>query len=84
MLVDDMIVFFADADGFALMVVKREMHALHERQIGRDIAVGDFDYAVFHVLRVDELDLIDHVQFLKDSRADKAIEIAARNEPVFP
>ena len=46
-------------------------------------SVRHLDLAVLHVLRVDELDLVEHAQFLQQDGADQAIEVAPGHEPTL-
>ncbi len=64
-------------------MIERQMHARNKRQIGGDVAFRNFDLAVLHVLGMDELDLVDHVELVEQNGADQAIEIAARHETIF-
>ncbi len=79
----DVIIFLADAGGFAFVMVERQIGPFHEGKVSGDISVGDLDHAVLHVLRMDKFDLIDQVQFFEDRSTNKAIEITTRNQPVF-
>ena len=83
--VDDVIVrlFTAGAGNFAGMMVERQMHAFHIRQVGGDVGTGNQDRTVLHVLGMDELDIVDQVQFFEEHRADQAVEIAAGDQTEF-
>ena len=63
--VDDVVLraFAGVAHRFRCMVVEHQMGTCHVRQVGGDVAVGDGDLAVLHVLGVDKLDLVDHLHF---------------------
>ena len=65
------------------MVVECQAGAFHVRQIGRDVALGDFDLAVLHVLGVDELDLVDQFEFIQQYGANQPVKIAAGDQSVF-
>jgi nitric oxide synthase oxygenase domain/subunit len=65
------------------MVVKGQIDAGNEWQVGRDIALGDLDFAILHILGMNELDVIDHVQFIEQNGADQTIEVAAGDQAVF-
>lgn len=82
--VDDVVGALAgDAHGLAQVVVKSEVGAGHVGQVGGDVAGGDGDLAVLHVLGVHELDVVDHVEFVEQHGADQAVEVAAGDEAVF-
>jgi hypothetical protein len=65
---------------FAGVVVNRQMDAGHERQIGCDVPVADGNQPVLHVLGVNELDVVDQVQFAQQNRADQSVEIGPGEE----
>ena len=69
-----------EAQRLALVVVERQTHAGDVGKVGRDVAVGDLDEAVLHVLGVDELDLVEDPQLLQQGGADQPVEVAAGDE----
>jgi hypothetical protein len=71
------------ADGFRQMVVKRDVDASDVRQVGRNIVVADGDFAILHVLRMDEQDFVDHIQVLQQYCAHQPIEVAACYQTIF-
>ena len=54
-----------DSLQLTFVMVEGHPHSGVKRKIGSNIIGGQIDFAVLHVLRVHELDLIDHVQFLE-------------------
>ncbi len=62
------------------MMVEGQVHALDIRQVGGDVAIRNQDGAILHVLGVDELDVVDHVQFLEQDRTHQPVEIAAGDQ----
>jgi hypothetical protein len=46
-------------------MVENEVRPRYIGKIGRDVLRTDLDLAVLHVLGVDELDLVDHVEVLQ-------------------
>ena len=71
------------AEGLGEVVVEGEVHAWNEGQVGGDVALGNLDLAVLHVLRMDEFDLVDHVQVVEQHGAGQAVEITAGHEAIF-
>jgi hypothetical protein len=65
------------------MVVEHQMRPRHVGQVGGDVAAGDLHLAVLHVLGVHELDVVDQVQLVEQDGTGQAVEVAARDEPVF-
>ena len=65
-----------------VVVIEREVDARHVRQVRRDVAVGQLDLAVLHVLGVDEEDVVEHAELLEERRAHQSVEIGARHQPV--
>src|ERR1700724_3072385 len=61
-------------------MVEGETHARHEREVGRDVALGYLDEPILHVLRVDELDLIEDPELFEQGSAHQPVEITAGNE----
>ena len=59
------------------------MTALDVGQIGDDVASRDRYDAVLHVFGMDELDLVDQVEFAQQHAADEPVEIAACHETKF-
>ena len=57
-------------------MVEREVDARDVRQVGRDVAVGQLDLAVLHVLGVDEQDVVEHAR-----AASAAPRTPARRSP---
>jgi hypothetical protein len=82
--VDDVVGLLADAHRLAFVVIEGEVHAFHVGKVGGDVAVGDLDHPVLHVLGVDELDLVDEIELLEDGGAHQPVEVAARDQPEFP
>ena len=78
-----MIVALTHANRLAVVVVEDQMGALHERQVGGDVARSDLDLAVLHVLGMHELDVVDQVEFAQQHAADEAVEVAAGDEAVL-
>ena len=46
-------------------MVEDQACAGNKRQVGGDVALGDFDLAILHVFGMDELDFVDHVEFIE-------------------
>ncbi len=65
------------------MMVESQMHPVHIGQVGGDVAVGDGDDAVLHILGMHELDVVDHLKMLEQHGADQAVEIAAGDKTEF-
>ena len=78
-----MVVHFFVAHRFAQVVIEGQMDAFHVGQIGGDVAVGNLDQPVLHVLGMNEFDVIDQIQFFEQHRADESVEITAGHEPEF-
>ena len=49
------------AQGFRLVVVKRQVCRRYVGKIGGDVTAADVDLAILHVLRVDKLDVVNQV-----------------------
>ena len=83
--VDDVVLGFLAgvAHGLGRVVVERKMGARHVGQVGGDVPVGDRYLAVLHVLGMHEFDLVDQIHFVQQNGAHKAVEVAARDKPVF-
>ena len=73
----------AVAQGLAQVMVEGQVTTRYVGQVGRDVAFANLDLAVLHVLRVDEQDVVDHVQFLQQDGADQTVEITAGHEAVL-
>lgn len=80
---DDVVLFFAHADGFAQVVVESKVYALNIWQICGDVVACYFDKSVLHVFRVDKLDVIDDIHVFKKHSADKSVEIASGHKSEF-
>ena len=65
------------------MVVEGEVATRHVGQVGDDVAHRDRHGAVLHVLRMDELDLVDEGDLAQQQAADEAVEVAAGDEAEF-
>ncbi len=65
-----------DAVGLAHMVIEGEVDALGVGKVGGDIPAGDPDFSFLHVPGMDEVDLVDHYQFLEQDGAYQAVEVA--------
>jgi hypothetical protein len=65
------------------VVVKRQVRRCHVGQVGGDVPVGDLDLAVLHVLGVNELDVVNQVQFFQQYGADQAVKVTAGHQPEF-
>jgi hypothetical protein len=48
-----------------------------------DITCGDIDLAVLHILGVDELDVVDHVELAEQHGADQTVKVAAGYQTIF-
>ena len=59
-------------------MVKRKTYPRIEREVCRYVVLADLDLAVLNIFRMDELDLIDHVQFAKEHGANQTVEITSR------
>ncbi len=82
--VDDVILAAAGiADGFRQMVVEHQVGAGDVRQVGRDVAGGDHDFAVLHVLGMDEQDVVDQFEMPEQHGAHETVEVAAGHEAEF-
>ena len=82
--VDDVVAVLGRiADGFRQVVIEDQAGTGNVGQIGGDVAFGDFDLAVLHILGMHELDFVDHLQFVEQNSADQTIEITAGNQTVF-
>ena len=82
--IDDVVGAFAGvAEGLGEVMVEGQEHAGHEGQIGGDVALGDLDLAVLHVLGMNELDLVDQFDFVEQDGTGQTVEIAARHQTVF-
>ena len=68
---------------FGFMMVKSEFHPRVIRQVGGDIVLAQFHLPVLHVLGMDELDIVDQVQFLQHHGACQSVKIAARYQSHF-
>jgi hypothetical protein len=78
-----MIVVFSHPDGFGKMVIKGNVNAFDIRKVGRDIAIANRYDTILHIFGVDEFDVGDEVEMLKQDSTDEAVEIAAGNQPKF-
>ena len=71
------------SDELALVVVERESYSRIERKIGRDVILIDVDLAVLNILRMNELDLVDHVELTKEHRTYKSVKVTSCNKSFF-
>ncbi len=62
--------------GLALMMVEGKAHAGHIGKIRRDVALCYLDESILHVLRMDELDLIQDPELFQQGSTDQPVEIA--------
>ena len=81
--VDDVVRRELVAQRLAVVVVEDQVRGRRVREVGEDVALGDLDDAVLHVLGVHEGDLVDHAELLQQDGADEAVEVAAGHEPVL-
>ncbi|MGH1570348.1 hypothetical protein ACRAWG_06370 [Methylobacterium sp. P31] len=65
---------------FARMMIEGEMAGFDVRQIGDDVAIRDRDNAILHVLGMNELDLVDQVEFVQQHAADETVKVATRHK----
>jgi hypothetical protein len=65
------------------MMVENQVRSRDVRQVGRDVVRTDVDLPVLHVLGVNELDLLDHVEVLQQHRTHQTVEIAACDKAEF-
>ena len=59
------------------MVVERQRDLGAVREVRGDVAGGELDLAVLHVLGVDEQDVLEDPELLQQSGADETVEVAA-------
>ena len=78
-----MVVAIPVAKRLGFVVIERDVDTFDEGKVGRDVAAGDLDLAVLHVLGMDEHDVVDHLHVLEQNSAHEAIEIAAGDESVL-
>ncbi len=82
--VDDVVIGnFPGTGNFTFMMVKGQVHAGDIGQVGGDVGILDRDPALLHVVGMDEQDVVDHIQLLEQDGADKAIEVASRDQTEF-
>ena len=62
--VDDLVFPFLDPFHLAEVMVETEVNAFHVWQVGADIADGDGNPAMLHVVGLDKQHVIDHGQFV--------------------
>ena len=79
---DDAGIALAYAQRFRGVMIEGQMHAFHIGQVGGDVAIVDLDLAVLHVLRMDELDVVDQLQLLEQHGAYQAVEVATGDKTV--
>ena len=58
------------------------MDARDVGQVRRDVALGELDHAVLHVLGVDEQDVVEDAQLLEQGGAYQPVEVGAGHQPV--
>ena len=63
-------------------MVEGEVDAGNVGQVRRDVALGQLDLAVLHVLGMDEEDVVEHADLLEQRGAHQTVEIGARDQPV--
>ena len=63
-------------------MVEGEVDAGDVGEVGRDVARGQLDLAVLHVLRVDEQDVVEHPELLEQRRADEPVEVRAGHQSI--
>src|ERR1700691_2688066 len=61
-------------------MVEGQAYAGDVRKVGRDVAASDLDEPVLHVLRVDELDLLENPELLQEGSTHQPVEVAAGNK----
>jgi hypothetical protein len=66
--------------GLALVVIESQARAGNIGQVGGDVAIGDLDEPVLHVLRMDELDLVEDPELFQQCGTDQPVEVAAGDE----
>ena len=69
--------------GFAQMVIEGEVHTRHVRHVGGDISFAHLHFAVLHVFRMHELDVVQNAELLEQHGTHEPVEITARHQPVF-
>ena len=75
--------FHVISDELALMMVKSKSYPGIERKIRRDVVLVDIDLSVLNILRVNELDLVDHVELLKKHRTNESVKITSCNQSLL-
>jgi hypothetical protein len=69
--------FTGIAQNLRRMMIESYARTGHIRQVGCNVTVGDWYFAILHVLGVNEQDFVDHVELLEQDGADKTIKVAA-------
>ena len=82
-MVDVIVVLAGIADSFGGMVVEYHMRAGGIGQVGGDIPRPDLDLSILHILGVNELDLVDHIEVFEQHGADQPIEITTCDQAEF-
>ena len=67
----------------ARVMVEREVRGSHVGKVRGDVALGDLDLAVLHVLRMDEQDVVEDLELLQQGCANEPVEVAAGHEAVL-
>ena len=62
------------------MVVERDVHARVVGEVRGDVTGAELDLAVLHVLGVDELHVVEHVEMLEKGGAHQPVEVGARDQ----
>ena len=63
-----------------LVMVKSKSDSRIKRKICSDVILVDIDLAVLHILRMNKLDLVDHVHLLKEHGAYESVKITSGNK----
>jgi hypothetical protein len=69
-----------DAQRLGVVVVERDVHVRVVRQVRGDVTRVELDQAVLHVLGVDELDVVEHVEVLEEGGTHQPVEVRARDQ----
>ena len=68
---------------FRSVLDRYESHVAKLAEVGCDVAVGDIDQTVLHVLGMDKLDVIHHTQLIQQHGTHQAVKITARHQTVL-
>ena len=71
------------SDELTLVVVKCETYSGVKGKICRDVILGDIDFSILNILRVNELDLIDNVEFLEQHGAYESVKVTSGNKSLL-